>query len=116
MHNYINNIFGFPDISSAFAFAKDNVFDVSPGSIFKDYTNILDLIGNYKKNKLRILPNSPAKNAGTDGTDIGIYGGPRPWREGALSSNPHIQSKTIAPETDAQGRLNVNIRVKAQGN
>lgn len=58
--------------------------------------------------------NSPYKNAGTDGTDIGIYGGPFPWKEGSVPFNPHIQHKIISGGTDQNGNLNVNIKVAAQ--
>jgi hypothetical protein len=63
---------------------------------------------------LHLQSNSPGKNAGTDGTDIGIYGGLYPWKEGSLPSNPHIQFKNISGSTDQNGNLNVNIKVAAQ--
>ena len=56
----------------------------------------------------------PGKNAGTDGTDMGIYGGSFPWKEGSVPFNPHIQLVNIADTTDQNGNLNVNIRVAAQ--
>ncbi|KAF0130024.1 MAG: hypothetical protein FD155_1810 [Bacteroidetes bacterium] len=57
---------------------------------------------------------SLGKNAGTDGTDIGIYGGAFPWKEGSIPFNPHFQTVQIAPTTDSIGNLNVNIKVAAQ--
>jgi len=57
---------------------------------------------------------SKYKNAGTDGTDIGIYGGAYPWKPGSLPPNPHFQSINIAPTTDASGNLKVQITVAAQ--
>lgn len=54
------------------------------------------------------------KNAGTDGTDMGIYGGSFPWKAGSVPFNPHIQSKYIGGATDQNGNLNVNIKVAAQ--
>lgn len=59
---------------------------------------------------------SPGKNAGIDGTDIGIYGGTFPWKEGSVPSYPHFQSATIAPQTDNTGKLNVKLKVAAQDN
>ena len=56
----------------------------------------------------------PGKNGGTDGTDIGIYGGQYPWKEGSIPFNPHIQLKNISGNTDQNGNLNVNIKVAAQ--
>ena len=57
---------------------------------------------------------SLGKNAGTDGTDIGIYGGAFPWKEGSIPTNPHFQKINIAPKTDNSGNLNVKIKVAAQ--
>lgn len=62
----------------------------------------------------RILPTSPTNNKGTDGTDVGLYGGVFPWKDGSLPSNPHIQKCTISGKTDNSGKLQVNITVKAQ--
>jgi hypothetical protein len=61
-----------------------------------------------------LQPTSKGKNAGRDGTDVGIYGGNYPWKDGSLPFNPHYQKILIAPQTDNQGNLNVNIKVKAQ--
>lgn len=53
---------------------------------------------------------------GNDGTPVGIYGGPFPWKDGSLPFTPHIRSKTIGGSTNPDGTLNINITVKAQGN
>ena len=58
--------------------------------------------------------NAQGRNAGTDGTDIGIYGGSFPWKEGMIPSNPHIQAKNISGVTDTNGNLHINIKVAAQ--
>lgn len=49
---------------------------------------------------------------------MGIYGGlPNyTFKEGCVPFNPHIISKTIAPNTDVNGHLNINIKVGAQDN
>jgi hypothetical protein len=59
---------------------------------------------------------TPATHLGSDGTVVGIYGGLRPWKEGSLPLNPHIQSKTIADKTDAAGKIQVQVKVVAQSN
>jgi len=56
----------------------------------------------------------PGKNAGTDGTDIGIYGGSFPWKTGSLPYNPHVQYQLINGNTNPDGTLPVNIKVGAQ--
>ena len=65
----------------------------------------------FPKN-LKIKEGSPCKNAGTDGTDIGIYGGSTPYR--SIPLNPHIDKAIIGSQTDKDGKLNVNIQVSAQ--
>jgi hypothetical protein len=65
---------------------------------------------------LRLAPGSPGIGAGTDGTDIGIYGTASPYKDGSIPFNPHFQQATIASSTDVEGDLPVNIRVTAQPN
>ncbi len=59
---------------------------------------------------------SPSTYAGFNNEGVGVYGGTVPLKEGQLPINPHIISKTIAPNTDNSGNLNINIKVKAQNN
>jgi hypothetical protein len=68
------------------------------------------------KQDYHLKSDSPGKNAGKDGTDIGIYGGTFPWKEGSVPSNPHFKSVKISPKTDNLGNLNVRINVAAQDN
>jgi hypothetical protein len=51
---------------------------------------------------------------GTDGTEIGIYGTAYPFKDGAFPVNPRIKFNSIAPATDAQGKIKVDIKVDAQ--
>lgn len=80
----------------------DSIFSATPGSTY-DYTS------NYQ-----LLPYSPGKNAATDGTDIGIYGGATPFKDGSLPFNPQIRFKQIGNATNADGSLDVHIKVEAQ--
>jgi hypothetical protein len=59
---------------------------------------------------------SPSTYLGTDGTQVGIYGGVYPFKEGSVPQNPHVISKTIQQSTDNSGNLNINVKVKAQNN
>lgn len=90
-----NNIVGQP---------QTNIFVTQEGYVY-----------NYAHN-YRLQASSPGKNAGTDGTDMGIYGGIYPWKEGSIPSNPHFQQINISPKTDNSGNLNVKIKVAAQDN
>ena len=56
-------------------------------------------------------PTSPGHNGGTDGTDIGIFGGDTPWN--VIPSNPHIYFKNISGATNAAGDLPVEIKVRS---
>lgn len=59
---------------------------------------------------------SPSTYLGTDGTQVGIYGGVYQFKEGSVPQNPHVISKTIQQSTDNSGNLNINVKVKAQDN
>lgn len=52
-----------------------------------------------------------AKYMGLDGTEIGIYGGNLPWNTRILS--PQITKCNVAAKTTADGKLSVDIEVKA---
>lgn len=99
---YYNNI-GYPSCDSIFNFVPR----VTPSYCLRIYNDTFDF--NLKFNSI-------GKNTGTDGTDVGIYGGAFPWKDGGIPSNPHIQFKSIAPKTNNQNTLPVQIKVKAQDN
>jgi hypothetical protein len=57
---------------------------------------------------------NPTSFQGTTGDEIGLYGGYSPIKEGAVPFNPHISNRIIAPQTNAQGELPIQITVGAQ--
>lgn len=59
---------------------------------------------------------APTTYLGTDGNQVGLYGGISAYKEEAIPHNPHIVSKTIASQTNAAGELPIQITVKAQNN
>ena len=63
---------------------------------------------------LHLQATSVGVGMATDGTDVGIHGTSSPFKPGGVPYNPHFRSATIAPATDANGDLPVNIRVAAQ--
>ena len=63
---------------------------------------------------LHLQATSAGVGMATDGTDVGIYGTASPYKPGGVPYNPHFRSATIAPATDPDGDLPVNIRVAAQ--
>ncbi len=87
-----------------------NLYNVPIDSIYVSHTyNIF----NYQ-NDYRLKPGCVGVNAASDTTDIGLYGTAFPYKPGAVPINPHIISRTVAPSTNAQGNLQVNIKVSAQ--
>ncbi|MGD0710552.1 MAG: hypothetical protein ABR968_05165 [Bacteroidales bacterium] len=90
--------------------ALNNFYPVTQSSIFVSQSgNSFDYSQDYHLA-------SPSTYVGTDGHDIGIYGGMYPYKEGAVPFNPHIISKSIPQNTDVNGHLNINIKVDAQNN
>ncbi len=63
---------------------------------------------------IHLQPSSVGVGMATDGTDVGIYGTNSPFKPGAVPYNPHFRSAEIAPSTNDNGDLPVNIRVAAQ--
>ena len=59
------------------------------------------------------LKGAQGKNAGTDGTDIGIYGGSG-FSDTGLPPGPRITAKVVANQTDASGNLSVEIKVEVE--
>jgi hypothetical protein len=56
----------------------------------------------------------PGLYTGNDNTQVGVYGGLYPFKDGSLPQNPHIRFKNIAPQTDGSGNLSIEIEVGAQ--
>jgi hypothetical protein len=65
-------------------------------------------------NNYHLKSTSNGHDAGTDGTDVGIFGTGFPAKDGAVPFNPHISSKNIAPNLSPTGKLGVDITVTAQ--
>lgn len=65
---------------------------------------------------LHMATGGPGSGFGLDGTDVGIYGTSDPYKAGAVPFNPHFRQAIIAPATNPNGELPVNIRVAAQPN
>lgn len=108
---FYNNLFC-PNISFPFGGnpGTGNIVNQPIDSIYVSHT-----FGSFNyNNNYQLRSNCLGNNAGSDGTDIGLFGTAYPYKPGAVPINPHIQTKIIAPNTDSQGNLNINIRVGAQ--
>lgn len=107
---------------------RNNIINVvEPGygtspSVFNDYTGVnptsvfVSQTGNTFNYAHNYHLQSPSTYLGTDGTQIGIYGGAFPYKEGAVPSIPHIQQFEIAPTTTTSGMLNIQVKASAQDN
>jgi hypothetical protein len=128
---YNNNLFYFksiPILVNATTTATGNVFNQDPMFVNPESlaSNVVQYSyttqGNFANFNLK--PVSPALTMGTDGTQIGIYGGPTPWidggegifRYGTMPSQvPYVTDmdilNTAIPEN---GTLNVKIKARTQ--
>jgi len=86
-----------------------NYTGIPQADIFVDQSGtVFDYAHNYHLQ-------APTTYIGSDGeTEVGLYGGTFPYKEGAVPLNPHIQLKDIAPISDAEGNLQIQIQVEAQ--
>lgn len=56
-----------------------------------------------------LTPTAAQTYLGTDGTQVGIWGGPMPWT--TTADNPSITKCQVAPRSTADGKLSVEIEV-----
>lgn len=108
--NFLNNLFSLADMSLSQPSNTfiGNYWGVSQSAIFVNQTGTsFSYSHNYHLQ-------SPSLWLGTDGTEIGIYGGNHPYKESAVPSTPHIEIMQISPNTDASGNLPVFIKVMPQ--
>lgn len=108
-----------------------NLFNVDPqyttpalGTDVYNYTYTSPATGPFAD--FHLLPSSPGVNYGTDGTNIGIYGGNYAWVDGSTTDSrfryypmtsqvPHmIQMNITNSSIPLNGTLNVNFNAKSQ--
>jgi len=108
-NQFYNNLFLFPNPPFGGSYtASGNYIDVSADSVFVN--NTLYSFNYASDYHLKY----PDIFIGTDSTQIGIYGGTFPYKEGAVPSNPHIQLKNVAPTSDSNGHLQIEFKISAQ--
>lgn len=106
-NTFENNVFIYT-LSGGTNTFSNNYFDIDITTVFVTQSgNAFDFAHDYN------LVNS-ATHKGFDGTDVGIYGGLHPFKDGGLPNNPHIQTKDIDIQTDSNGDLHIEIKVAAQ--
>jgi len=89
-----------------------NNFEVQKDSVFVKTANA----GHFSYSDNYHLSSTAKKvGNGSDNSEIGIFGG-LGFKWSTYPSNPHITFKSIGSSNNANGKLDVHITVKAQGN
>lgn len=78
-------------------------------TLFKTYKG--GVIKNLDSENFELTDAAKAKYLGSDGTQVGIYGGMLPYN--TTPSNPQITKCKVASKSTADGKLSVDIEVKA---
>ena len=122
-----NNIFGFGSHPLKYVgtyYNNLNVGHQNGGSYpnaqsFVTYTSPVaydSLFVDKLRGDYHLRPNYQTIYIGTDNTQIGIYGGRFPWKDGSMPFNPHISTFNVDPQTDNTGRLRLRATINAQRN
>lgn len=91
---------------------KDNYWNITKDKLFKKWEGNS---GYHTTDNYRLKDNSVGKNGGTDGTDVGLYGGRFPWKDGALPYNPHVNSAVISGMAAPDGTIQLKVNVTTDG-
>lgn len=81
--------------------------------VLNDYTTVFKTCtdGTYSDNEtFELIDGAATTFTGTDGTQVGIYGGSLPFD--MRTSNPRITQAVVAPKSDINGNLQINITVQ----
>ncbi len=109
-NSFYNNLFVRGSVDFGNNISSNNYFGVPQADIFVNQSgNTIDYTHDYHLQH-------PELYIGTDGTQVGLYGGSIPFKDKGKPSNPQVIFKNIATETDANGNLPISITVEAQDN
>jgi hypothetical protein len=111
-NNVMNNIFPVTSVEYSGDIYTNNYEGIGTDTIF---VNDTVQYSSYAFNQNYHLIH-PLAYPGYFNEGVGVYGGTVPMKDGLLPTNPHIIQQTIAPNTDTNGKLNINIKVDAQNN
>ena len=104
-------------VNHVFSNLPDNLSNVcyrKVGEVFDTKTFDANGTDNYSDaDTYQLLESIRSKHLGTDGTEIGMYGGSLPYTP--LSALPRIKKFNVAPQSDGEGTLKVEIEVSAAG-
>lgn len=105
---YYNNLYCKYKYSGSIRFNVTNNTNVEVGG---DNEAIKNLFGYSDDNEYKLTEAAKALIKGTDGTEVGIYGGSLPYDP--TPTNPQISKFNVAAKTTADGKLSVDIEVKS---
>lgn len=103
---YYNNLYCILYIGESF-----NVTNNTNVKVAKDNEAIKNLFGYSDDNEYKLTEAAKALIKGSDGTEVGIYGGSLPYDP--TPTNPQISKFNVAAKTTADGKLSVDIEVKS---
>lgn len=104
----------FNDVPSAIDCSAVNLYGQAIPTIFKEYTSFTDRWGStwYSlTSPFELTDEAKAKYLGTDGKEIGLYGGQYPYD--FTPNYPRITKLNVAKQTTADNKLSVDIEVSA---
>ena len=108
-NQFFNNLFesSAPHLGNS-PIATGNFLNVPAANIFVSHTgSAFSYASNFNLQ-------APLTRLGTDGTQVGIFGGMFPFKPNGIPQNPHISVRNISPQTTPDGKLNVEVTVSAQ--
>jgi hypothetical protein len=108
---YLNNLFVALNPPMNSSILINNIFGQPLTTIFVNYTSGSI---NFYQSDFHLQASSPGNNAGTDGTDVGIFGGDFPFKWNTIPENPRVVNSQIGGVTNNEGKLPVQITVEAQ--
>lgn len=107
LNTFTHNVFaGVPDAgSNTFVNSHENIdistFFVNQSGHSFNYAHDYNLM-------------DPSSFNGSDGTQVGVYGGAFPLKAGFIPRNPHFQTKNIPSQTNSDGELQIQLTIEAQ--
>jgi hypothetical protein len=72
-----------------------------------------DIFVDWANKDYHLKPTFAYRFAGENNTEVGIFGGSQPGRDGFIPSTPYIYFKEISIKPDASGNIQVKIKVKS---
>lgn len=111
-----NTLFNNVGINTAHTNYNEDLFKFATNSSNKTVSALSDVFKTYNgtwddNETFELTDEAKTKYLGTDGTQIGLYGGSLPFE--STPSNPQITKCNVASKSTADGKLSVDITIQA---